>query len=66
MLEIKDISSRFQVLCTKVILINFTKLIGKQLYRSLFFHKVVDLKFKKNSQTIAERLFLLNTLYSLG
>ena len=47
MLEIKDISSRFQVLCTKVILINLTKLIGKQSYRSLFFHKVVDLKFKK-------------------
>ena len=53
MLEIKDISSRFQVLCTKVILINFTKLIGKQLYRSLFFHKVVDLKFKKKTRRLS-------------
>ena len=31
----------------KAILINFTKFTGKQLYRILFFDKVLGLKFKK-------------------
>ena len=41
-LRFKDVSSRFQVLYKKTILINFT---GKQLYRSLFFDKALGLNF---------------------
>ena len=50
----------------KAILINFIKFTGKQLYMSLFFNKVLDLKSqKKDSWTTAGRLLLLNTLYLL-
>ena len=66
-MRFKDIFSRFLVFYKKAILINFTKFTGKQLYRGLFFDKVLGLMFqKKDSRTTAGRLFLLNTLYSLS
>ena len=46
-LRFKDISSHFQVFYKKAALVNLTKFTGKQLYRSLFFDKVLGLKFKK-------------------
>ena len=50
----------------KAILINSTKFTEKQSHRSLFFDKVLGLKFKKkDSRTTVGRLFLLITLYSL-
>ena len=50
----------------KAILINFTKSTRKPLYRSLFFEKVVGLKFKKKSRGLPlGGLLLLNTLYLL-
>ena len=61
----RDISSRFQGFYKKAMLINFTKFTEKKSCRSLFFDKVLGLKFKKNSRTTAGQLFRLNTLYSL-
>ena len=64
----RDLSSAWDLrifpvdLYKKAILINFTKLTGKQWYRSIFFDKVLDLILKKDSRTTAGWLFLLNTL----
>ena len=52
--RVKEFSSHFLVFCKKTILTDFTKFTGKQLYRSLFFDKVLGLKFK-----------MQNALYSL-